>query len=1500
MQRYSGAVRGARELASGGFVPPSWADFAPRLRASVGLWVALFLLAIARLFVTTYFLSPAFRARSRQEKLRSSRAESWLSMAARFWRTARLKIAMYEFSEAYVARYFGLPRFVAGVVVCVLYIVDTYMQGIPSYFYIFQALYGVAVVVNLFRRFVYSDQPVYFMLSLNVLVECLSIPSLLSSYSGLWLNFNFLQAYCVLMEWSILEKHDIVLYNYSSLARLLVNLVLQMITFVFVTSCGVQLFELLGDPSGQLGSETFQITWANAVYFAVVTLMTVGYGDFVPYTLFGRLWIVFHIIFAAYLVSRELSLLVDALKSMRRGAGSYVESAVCGHVVVTGHVKWEFLLQFTKEFLAYNENLNCKIVVLVTDPEWTEDDWNRSIIQEPFFDFHLIYLEGSPLKIEDLQRAQAAAAHGVFVLADPHRNDPYHEDSDTLKALLTVRNYAVSVPIYTINALHDSSFQFKIAMEQVDPEDTDWIFGDRSILGKSRTYNTFAHLLPSVPPPHDDPIFEGGNFDGTGVLTGFGDPVSTGRPDESSQSLLHSTPNQAKPPTSTLSAALTPNYSTFPVNQSLLGGALGHASSFMSNSGLNELYHDDETARAASGAGYNIAAVKKRHGARLSESICMQKLEMALLAENVFCNGLSTLITNLTLRVQLESRLSDPPWLLEYKLGTECRIRFLRLPEPFRGRRLGDVAAALYDYGLVIVALRKSREHNWCMVSTDTVLDPDMTSAVLTYHEGNVIYRIAAHAAKFVEEQTMCSGSENGSSYDVDGDVQDNQSVAPNRSLGAAGIVYSQELGIGGDFVDALGTSPGDAELVPQSADSRAHNADAGQPLHHRRAPYTRKEDRSTPRDAHRGDQLRTWQHSDKDSMARGQKREGGGYAKESVRETGDAVSDDVRNIVRPLAPRTESGRDAPCSKQARAAATLSSLPRLDGSRDRDSGQDMSRAHSIAGPNRSTSARGVPSSGVKRQRTSGTSGKSGRSVAMIYSNREALPAHLRGHVIVCLDGEHPLINLDYLLRRIWNRRIGSSKETPVVVIHPCFPKNFEREIMFAKHDIFLLKGNSLSLDTLEQAQFQSSSAILIMSSESTGTGTKGSTDSKAIFTVMTLDSLLNENANTFVCCMLDAEDSLQLLRSPTHARRCGINLGVRKDASVFYRENSGFGRGLMRGSTSNYRLSQRALSNANLSRSLSVLPFANIFPQVQSKNAHASTSGIFRISSVDSSHALRQRLTRTTSVATGMKPSGVALKRSVSTRFDNVNVSDEEEHADQSSVHNLRTMHHTQQTSRDEMCERQRFASGEMMISSLFAGMLVREYVNSGYLNLVREMIGTGNEGHHSWVRQIDVPESWVESSPAIDGRTYRETFARLIELGCVALGLYRSGDAPVRMELDDDFVGYDSSGTGVRGEGFVPGLRANAHRGTSMEQILQPGNFSFQDDPLLQESSDDFDEMYYDCPSTQRRIRYQEAECGENALPYVYTNPEPYTIVSASDAVFVLCPPTHAIPTTW
>ncbi len=113
----------------------------------------------------------------------------------------------------------------------------------------------------------------------------------------------------------------------------------------------------------------------------------------------------------------------------------------------------------------------------------------------------------------------------------------------------------------------------------------------------------------------------------------------------------------------------------------------------------------------------------------------MQDLEMSVLAGNVYCNGMSTLLSNLLLFTKPANKEEDQeqPWMLEYKTGTENSFQFVQIPPQMQETVYRDIALTLYDHGVVLLATKTYFDDGWKPISPDTKLSHSSIGLVLTY-----------------------------------------------------------------------------------------------------------------------------------------------------------------------------------------------------------------------------------------------------------------------------------------------------------------------------------------------------------------------------------------------------------------------------------------------------------------------------------------------------------------------------------------------------------------------------------------------------------------------------------------------------------------------------------------------------------------------------------------------------------------------------------------------
>eukprot|EP00189_Rhodosorus_marinus_P011416 CAMPEP_0184751768 /NCGR_PEP_ID=MMETSP0315-20130426/43220_1 /TAXON_ID=101924 /ORGANISM="Rhodosorus marinus, Strain UTEX LB 2760" /LENGTH=1259 /DNA_ID=CAMNT_0027231053 /DNA_START=539 /DNA_END=4318 /DNA_ORIENTATION=+ len=1172
-------------------------------------------------------------------------------------RVFRSNVAYLRKVEPVIFRYLAVVKALVSALVCGLYVYCTYLKHVPDMIVRTQTALGFIFAASHAFKIWTDDAPLLLVFSLTNLLECLTIASLLLSNQALWLNFNFFRAYHVWITFEKTLKAPNVQRRFQFfISRQVVELVAQACMFLYVVSSGLQLFELIGDPTESVTPDTFALTFVNSLYFSTVSALTVGYGDFVPRSTLGRFWVVGIVFLGAYLLSVSVGQSLNAISAARRGAGRYFRNESARHIVVCGCVQWEYLKHFLAEFFGEEKNLDHRVVVICRDVNWTKDAWREFQVGLNIRSKQMLYLDGSTQTLAGLKRAEVATAEAVFVLARPHSNNPAQDDSEVTKHVLSIRNHNHSVRIYAMCILRDTVCAIEDVLEPEVPQYTE------------------------MPRPRSNDIAR------------------------------------------------------------LIGG-------------VDNLIEDSE---------HDVEKI-----ANCKRLLCMQNIETMFVAENVFCNGLSTLMLNGISRIHPAFKEDDKPWLHEYKVGAECDFHALPLPDNIDGHSYSELVIPLQDRGALLMAVRV--EHGeWDNCDLRTKFSIGMYGMFLTFHEVDTLQAVLERATSGFKPIARTL----------------------SRSMG------SYRLKKDGKHLEPEGRRP-------QESSSHNLSSKLAMDADHSNSPTTK----TTLEEGHSS-----------------------GYSSDNSIDIG---------------PSYASGSP---SLSARELPGLTGLTR--------------RKVSARRKRRSMKALSIDVDNSLYPRTPTASGSARLQNALnpkepefkIYRNTD-LPVHLRRHLIVCLIGKVSLVHLERFISRLWRRRSGHKRNIPVVAVHRSFPDDFQQQMGRYRGSLYLLEGGSHSIYTLQKAQFKSASSIVLLAMEEWQN--QEDLDAKALFTVMTLDQLLPENSSTYVCSVVDAEDSIQLLRPPVKARRKGVQLGeihhpmmLPKRAGVeFAAGPSRFEQGMPSQST----------------ESMSGL--------VQKSSWMRSFNGA---SIFDNLHRAKHMFTTNLREATGPKSS---VRRRTASGAERRSGSHRKRH--------------------EGTLEGIRFASGEIFISTHVVSMMVRDYNMAGFIDfLFTRMVVDDQQTqaeNNLWWRLIDVPQEWISGSS--DTVIYRDAFVRLANVNCVAVGLYRSGDAPVRIREEStnkanwnrDTRFNDETRASSRGD-MLFGLDSRRNAGSSW--ILE-GQIS----SLLGES---IGIQSYTCPTTGAEIEYREIYDGENSLPYVYTMPEPYTALSATDAVFVHCHPDLEVPPDW
>lgn len=1547
---------------------PQWSEVGSLLRVGIVMYAGLVILALIN----------ATMRRCSLRRLLPTETYATPVLQPQFAQRYREILSNYSF-------HISVFRLLFASFVCISYVCFTYIGVISPYLWYTLKSIGTILFAYVISVVATADRPISVVANILAFVEVLSLSSTIFAQPTDWLNFSFLQACSIMTSYFTLEPAIDVYFNFKSsqVQRQLVRLTVQFFMFIYIFACGLQLFERLGEPWDSLSATTFELTLANSFYFTVVTLFTVGYGDFVPFTLLGRLWIIFIIVFGAYLITRKIGQVVDVVSDLRRGRGSFVKAEGTEHCVICGHVKWEYLKSFVQEFYEDERNYDKKLVVICDKPNWTEDTWSKFSATHTRFRQHVTYLEGACATKEDLVRAQVETALAVFVLCNQHNPDPYAEDSEMLKRILTIRSYTPNLPIYAMCALRDSMLQISFALEHLD---------ENEVLREGVSRRPSMDMLTTS--RRRDTPFDSEDINNQSAMRDFSDDD-----DDDDGLLVHS---------------------------------------------------------------YDGSSDLK------SEAICMQEIEMSLMAENVFCNGLSTLLANLILRIDPINKPTDRPWAVEYKIGSECRFEYVKLPMSLHNRKFGEIAVVMYDYGVVLIATKRFMEQKWRAITPDTVLKINTIGLIITFHSAQFLDVIMRHIATRVGnlfEESLSNSSSRGVPSVEEG--INSPPAVPHHSISGGYLAGDLPLAYAGNLAgsyspdvsfasvrDSWTEAPPIARHPSQSAGSldiippreapkaplppslsinealEASNSFAAPDL----SPLVASA--PPPLSSSRSVRVSTADHSNRISTAASSSQE------DNVDEKTSTSTKDVAKEI----GTDEAIADSEDGARVHGASSLHDKlkPR------------KTRIHHVTFPSHPAPGR----SGTMRHLLRGRNDKdfvfrapSNEDLPFltVYYGDEELPEKVRGHIVVCAIGEMSVMNLKYFLRKVWAKRGGRDENATVVAICPMMSEDEEAELSsFIDRKLYIIHGNSLSVKTLQSAQFDQARAIVILACEDQTQIEE--MDAKAMFTVMTLDYLLGEDSGTFVCTMLDAEESMQLLRAPMHSRRTGVSTGksesdrnaaldmgmVRMMSALRRYDKSSFSKGSYLWDSkdvgdSGFR--SRAVTFAGtsgsrgISHSATVGGFLNQKSYTNRRETIASlvvrgeeeeSFGGMKSFSFLSHRPFRgdgesfgggrddDRMSKQGSMPLGFEPSAMSIGRS-----GNSAINGDPRAADDGHVAVIDGFQQIYSRPRDESFEKQRYASGEMMISSSYMTLLIREYAMPGLSAIVRKIFGAGfapqPKSKKPWIRSVKVPLKWLKEGEG-EQRVYREVFETLLLYGAIPIGLYRAGIANVRVQVLEGVESFEEADDGsevVPSESFdtfqatssldqadqepfeMGGIssatryhrfsggsepcsaewgeeahplfqRDNAQYGavgnsghvgggssSDVIRVLRGGNdgpgVSFSNeasvlnrgekvpltedilkdivddvnraqeatkarqnkdsDPLQFEGNDDEKDMIvhkYICPNTGRVAFYHEVEAGGNVLPYVYTNPEPYTLISEHDTVFVLVAPLVNLPEQW
>uniref|UniRef100_A0A0N4ZT15 C2H2-type domain-containing protein n=1 Tax=Parastrongyloides trichosuri TaxID=131310 RepID=A0A0N4ZT15_PARTI len=227
--------------------------------------------------------------------------------------------------------------------------------------------------------------------------------------------------------------------KHSAVSRQYLILFSTLICLVFTGTCCIEHLQRAGKN---------KIDLFTSFYFIIVTFSTVGYGDVIVDTKISRLLVVSLIIAAIIIIPSKVETLAQTYMEQKRAGVDCTQGFAKGdnHVVVTiTHFEADFLNNFLTEFYAHREHQGF-IVVLLSPAEL--DNKTKLLLKIPLWSQRVVYIRGSALKDEDLERAKMSTAVACFILSARHINKKIYTDEHTILRSWAVKDFAPHVSQY--------------------------------------------------------------------------------------------------------------------------------------------------------------------------------------------------------------------------------------------------------------------------------------------------------------------------------------------------------------------------------------------------------------------------------------------------------------------------------------------------------------------------------------------------------------------------------------------------------------------------------------------------------------------------------------------------------------------------------------------------------------------------------------------------------------------------------------------------------------------------------------------------------------------------------------------------------------------------------------------------------------------------------------------------------------------------------------------
>ena len=203
------------------------------------------------------------------------------------------------------------------------------------------------------------------------------------------------------------------------------------------------------------------------IYFCIITISTVGYGDIVPLTYLGKFLVILLVLITIALIPKQTNELIQLIGAQSEYARNrYKSSTDIKHLIITGDITYDSLHSFCLELFHIDHGTQYKHAIII-NPKGPSREIEALIHIKQYENF-IHWLEGDPMTDKDLTRGDILKSKACVIFNNKNSSDPYSSDHRNILLAVYIKKF-----VYNNSevAQKDNGYcNFRLFLQLIKPE----------------------------------------------------------------------------------------------------------------------------------------------------------------------------------------------------------------------------------------------------------------------------------------------------------------------------------------------------------------------------------------------------------------------------------------------------------------------------------------------------------------------------------------------------------------------------------------------------------------------------------------------------------------------------------------------------------------------------------------------------------------------------------------------------------------------------------------------------------------------------------------------------------------------------------------------------------------------------------------------------------------------------------------------------------------------